>query len=86
MNKVTYAQVADDLIHGGWYFDNKENVTECIKSLSNEMRAVILLADIAQSLRVLRCPNFMEIPWTLREIKRNTKRRKKAKNKGAVKP
>ena len=47
-----------------------------------EMVGIAVLMDIRRELRalnaVLRCPNFQSIPSTLRTIRRNTHRRRKA--------
>lgn len=66
-NQVTYAEIADSLVEGGWYYGDAENVgvVQKIKSLTIEEKIAVLLTDIAKSLRVLRCSNFIDIPRRL---------------------
>jgi len=55
----------------------------------NPAQHLAVLMDIRDELqalnRLLSCPNFVEIPFILREIKRNTRKKPKAKAKGKPK-
>jgi len=83
MNYFTYSEVVDSLLEG-WKWETAEaNKNRFISSLPPEATTVALLIDIAKSLRVLRCSNFMALPTTLYRIEgliekgiRNPKKRK----------
>lgn len=82
MKMIHWEAVADSLVFGNWgtkYLDEATTPTKAIKTTSDERLALILLLDIAKSLRVLRCKSFQEIPAVLREIKANTKKKKPKK-------
>lgn len=66
--RITYQEVADSLANGNWHWgavlENK-TISTHINEQTNDMLTVVLLADIAKSLRVLRCSNFTAIPRKL---------------------
>lgn len=63
--KMTYTEVANSLVQGGWHWETDAGVNTHIKGLTDTQKMVVLLADIAQSLRPLRCSNFTDIPRRL---------------------
>lgn len=73
--KILYSDVADSIVEGGWHWEVDDNVhlNNHIKSLTDSMKTVLLLADIAKSLRPLRCHNFLEVPERLRTIAREVR-------------
>lgn len=84
MRHVTWREMADELIHGNWGTEAEDRRDYIIKHTAPTERdylIIILLRDIAESLRVLRCQNFKEIPWVLKGIKRNTHKPKKCRAK-----
>lgn len=68
---IFWREVADYLIPGerGAEYNS---TGAYVADQSLDKLAVILLSDIAKSLRALRCPNFVAIPEELREQNRNT--------------
>lgn len=63
--------------------DTDWNVTIDGNSWSHDQIHMALLVDIRRELKklnaVFACPNFLEVPRTLRDIKRNTAKRKRPK-------
>jgi hypothetical protein len=51
------------------------------ESVTCESAQLAVLMDIRDELKALRaifqCPNFLQVPWTLKNIETNTKRKKK---------
>lgn len=68
--KIMYTEVADSIVQEDWHWadiaDNIDLVAH-INSMNDSFLQIILLADIAKSLRVLRCSNFTDL---LRRIDR----------------
>lgn len=83
MAHITYKQIADDLLASDWGQEHG-SVNAAIKTITVEERVMCLLVDIAQSLRILRCSNFTDVPRRLDKIRlaaegirRERKQRKK---------
>lgn len=68
MGRITYDQIQENLLTD-WYIDTEKDVTQLIKDSGNEWKTMLLIRDIAQSLRVLRCHNFTGIPSRLFDMK-----------------
>lgn len=73
---VTWKSVASELVFGGWGSES-QNPSKYVQEHPDQRLMLCLLIDIAESLRVLRCRNFQEIPSVLCEIRTNTKKRRK---------
>lgn len=77
MRHVSWVEVADELIFGGYGMqceDRKDYIKRHLDRESRDYLTIILLRDIAESLRILRCSNFKEIPHLLRNIRTHTGR------------
>ncbi len=77
MPVVKYDSVVDAFVYGDWgcdLGDDINNPQDFIKKANREQLSMILLIDIARSLRVLRCPNFKGIPGELRAIRLQTRK------------
>lgn len=68
------SQVAENIISGHWHWDTETDLSDLIRTLTVEQKALCVLQDIAVSLRVLRCQNFKDIPHILKTIRGNTGR------------
>lgn len=75
---INWSDMADDLVHGNWG-QQGEGSNPLIKSVNDDRLEIVLLIDIAKSLRILRCQNFREIPNVLKSIKTNTQKPKRRK-------
>lgn len=78
MITIKYDKVADELVNGNWG-QTGDHLTEknMIKDAPDSRLMLVLLIDIAKSLRVLRCQNFKNIPNELRDIRLNTRKPKR---------
>lgn len=75
MTYAKWADVAESLMRVyHWRTGDYPNGDEAVRRLAHENLQTILLADIAKSLRVLRCQNFQNIPFKLDAIKRSVAR------------
>lgn len=80
-----FKEIAQELIYGNWQETSAPDAKAFIKSASYEILSFFLLLDIAESLRILRCQNFKDIPYRLDQIRNRleqirlntTKKRKK---------
>jgi hypothetical protein len=75
----TWKMMAEELLRsasGDWYTTGMEGKTpgEAVKAASESRLQLCLLIDIAQSLRALRCPNFVGMPRDLAIVARSAKR------------
>lgn len=73
---VKWKEIASELIYGEWG-EERIGVSNFIKSSSDSRLTICLLLDIAESLRVLRCENFKDIPNRLSRIALNTRKKKR---------
>lgn len=65
---VTWREMADDLISSNWGQQGESATTE--NKINNDGRIqMILLLDIARSLRILRCSNFTDMPRRLERVR-----------------
>lgn len=69
--KLYYKDVAESVINEGWHWnvDESKSMNSHIATLDDSIICAVLLADIAKSLRVLRCNNFVDIPNRLDAIR-----------------
>lgn len=86
MARRTYKEIADSLVNQDWGWDGAgDDVNAHINSLTEAQKTVVLLVDIAKSLRVLRCHNFIDVPRRLDAIRRASEGlRREQKNRAAV--
>ena len=80
--QIRWDAIAESMIYGGWKTNTEESVAQFIGNSRPDNLNVIkiaLLIDIAQSLRVLRCHIFKDIPNKLDRIARNTAKPRKKK-------
>lgn len=66
---VKWTEMADELVNGGWGQAANDSADAVTRADDNRIQAVLLL-DIAKSLRVLRCANFVRIPYTLEQSRK----------------
>ena len=87
MSDATWEKCANAIIHGGWHYNSTppKDPYASVKSFAPEQISMVLLLDIAKSLRILRCKNFTAIPHILKSLEHNT-RRKVKRRKRAKKP
>jgi len=69
MPHINWLDQAENLIHGSWGCNGTDEVASN-KRDSDTRLSMILLLDIAKSLRVLRCSNFNDTPRKLDRIDR----------------
>lgn len=90
MSEAFWNDISESIVNGRWRttkasdpnldadrFIKGAKISDC------EIIQIALLADIAKSLRALRCSNFVGVPHVLRDIRRNTTKpgKRKAKKK-----
>ena len=75
----SYEDLGRALLDARWGYCEHSSRDAKIKALTCEQAQLCLLADIARSLRILRCSDFAEIPNVLRRIERNTRKKKRTK-------
>lgn len=78
MKHVNWKEIADELLEVNWGQQN-ESAADAVRQVADQRLILCLLIDIAQSLRILRCRNFQDIPWILKQIRGNTKKRRRTK-------
>ena len=78
MAHVKWEDVATELIYGSWG-NERLSLKDAIQDAGYPELQIAVLIDIAKSLRLLRCQSVRNIPDLLRDIQRNTKRRKSRK-------
>jgi len=68
MAHITWKSMADELVRGAWGNDGLDLVKQ-IKSSTDSRLVLSLLIDVAQSLRALRCSNFVRMSSDLERLR-----------------
>lgn len=84
MSHITYRTVADDLLYGSWG-QEAVSANALIKQNGHSVMHTALLIGVLAELRklnnLLGCTNFVRVPGVLREIEKNTRKRRRRKSK-----
>ncbi len=65
-----WRKVAEDLINSDWGTTVEyDDANRFIREFNDQKLILIMLIDIAKSLRVLRCSNFLDIPRRLDRVR-----------------
>lgn len=61
--------MADEILYTDWRTGDHPDARTAVRAVGMDVIQVVLLRDIAESLRILRCQNFKDIPQILRGIR-----------------